>query len=180
LLIAFLFSLVTLRSEIAFFGTLAVLFAWLGDLSLGNPAEIGFLIGLGFFGLAHVSYLLLFIRRLRLRRLPLFALVYVLWWIGLVVILAPHLGSLLIPVAVYGLLLGSVAAFGLTCNRWVAIGAAVFLVSDTLLGLHKFLPGFTFPGVDFAIMLPYCLGQGLIIWGAVVASRTRVTKTKAL
>jgi uncharacterized membrane protein YhhN len=167
LLVGLVISLPTLRSGIALFASLGILFSWAGDVFLQTPGDAGFLVGLGCFALAHVAYLILFIRELRMRRLPWLALVYVPWWVALVVTLAPHLGALLVPVAVYGLLLGSVAAFGLACNRWIAVGTAVFLVSDTLLGLHMFLPGFDFPGVDFAIMLPYVVGQGFIAWGAI-------------
>lgn len=167
LLAAFLFSLPRIRSEIALLGSLGILFSWAGDVSLASPGELGFLVGLGFFLLAHVAYIVLFLRKLRMRRLRPAALVYLAWWVALVVVLAPHLGSLLVPVAVYGLVLGAMGAIGLSCNRWIAIGGALFVVSDTLLGLHKFLPGFDFWQIDFLIMLSYIGAQGLIAYGAI-------------
>ncbi len=167
LLAAFLFSLPRIRSEIALLGSLGILFSWAGDVTLASPGDLGFLVGLGFFLLAHVAYIVLFLRRLRMRRPRPVALVYLAWWAGLVVVLAPHLGSLLVPVAVYGLVLGAMGAIGLSCNRWIAAGGALFVVSDTLLGLNRFLPGFELWQVDLLIMLSYLAAQGLIAFGAI-------------
>jgi uncharacterized membrane protein YhhN len=167
LLVAFLFSLPTLRSELALLGSLGILLSWAGDVTLASPGDLGFLVGLGFFLLAHVAYIVLFLRRLRVRRLRPIALVYLGWWVGLVVVLAPHLGPLLVPVAVYGLVLGTMGAVGLSCNRWIAAGGALFVVSDSLLGLNRFLPGFELWQVDLLIMLSYLAAQGLIAFGAI-------------
>lgn len=167
LIAAFLFSLPRIRSELALLGTLALLFSWTGDITLSSPGDLGFLIGLAFFLLAHIAYIILFLRRLRTRRARPAALVYLVWWVALVVVLAPHLGTLLIPVAVYGLVLGTMGAIGLSCNRWIAVGGALFVASDTLLGLNRFLPGFDLWQVDTAIMLTYLAAQGLIAYGAI-------------
>lgn len=173
LLAAFLFSLPRIRSEIALLGSLGILFSWAGDVALAAPGDLGFLVGLGLFLLAHVAYIVLFLRKLRMRRLRPVALVYLAWWVALVLVLAPHLGSLLVPVAVYGLVLGAMGAIGLSCNRWIALGGALFVVSDTLLGLNRFLPGFELGQVDTAIMLTYVAAQGLIAFGAIRTSWTR-------
>ena len=171
LLLGFLSSLPTLRSRIALFGSLAIVFSWLGDVSLASPGDLGFLIGLGCFLCAHVFYLWLLSRVIPLRRPSKWAWLFVAWWIAFVLILAAHAGALLAPIAVYGAVLGAVAAAALGCNRWVAVGALVFLASDSLLGLHMFLPAFDFWQVDFTIMFFYLAGQGLIAWGAVVEAR---------
>ena len=167
LLAGLLFALPRWRSEVALLGSLAILFSWAGDVGIASPGDLSFLVALGFFLLAHVVYIVLFLRRLRKRRVPLWSLVYVLWWIALVVILAPHTGPLLIPVAVYGLVLGGMGAIALSCNRLIAVGGVLFVVSDTLLGLNKFLPGFSFSQVDSLIMLSYILAQGFIVLGLV-------------
>ena len=167
LLAGLLFALPRWRSEVALLGSLAILFSWAGDIGIASPGDLSFLVALGFFLLAHVAYIVLFLRKIRKRRVPLWSLVYVLWWVALVVILAPHTGPLLIPVAVYGLVLGGMGAIALSCNRLIAIGGALFVVSDTLLGLNKFLPGFNFSQVDSLIMLSYILAQGLIVLGLV-------------
>jgi len=180
LLLGFLLCVPQLRSalrrRIAILGSIAIVFSWLGDVSLGMPGGFGFLIGLGFFFLAHVAYLALFINAIAARRLPprhwvVVAAVAILWWAGFVALLAPHAGTLLVPIALYGAVLGGVAVTAVACNRRVMVGALLFLVSDSLLGLHLFLPGFDFWQVDFTIMVFYVSGQGLIVWGAALYER---------
>ncbi|MEN9619962.1 MAG: hypothetical protein RL499_155 [Actinomycetota bacterium] len=174
LLIGLVLGLPVRRSVLLLWGGLALLFSWLGDVLLQSPGDIGFLIGMGVFGLAHLAYIALYLGPLRTRRAPWWGIAAAaVWWIALVALLAPNLGGLLVPVAVYGLVLGTAAAAALGTTRLIAIGAGVFLVSDTLLGLDRFLPGFSFDGVDLLIMLTYCLGQGLIIAGVVTVARRR-------
>lgn len=174
LLIALVLGLPVRRSILLVWGGLALVFSWLGDVLLQSPGDIGFLIGMGAFGLAHLAYIALYLGPLRTRRAPWWGIaVAALWWISLVTLLAPNLGGLLVPVAVYGLVLGTAAAAALGTSRLIATGAGVFLVSDTLLGLDRFLPGFSFGAVDLLIMLTYCLGQGLIIAGVVTVARRR-------
>lgn len=174
LIIGLALGLPVRRSLVLLWGGLALVFSWLGDVLLQSPGDIGFLIGMGAFGLAHLAYIALYLGPLRTRRAPWWGLASaVVWWIALVALLAPTLGALLIPVAIYGLVLGTAAATALGTTRLIAIGAGVFLVSDTLLGLDRFLPGFSFGAVDLLIMLTYCLGQGLIIAGVVTVARRR-------
>lgn len=173
LLVGLVLALPHRRSAILVWGGLALALSWLGDVSLSSPAEAGFLVGVGFFALAHLAYIGLYVRSLRMRRPPWATLALVAWWVALVTLLAPHMGPLLVPVAVYGLILGTAAALSFGTTRLIAMGALVFLVSDTLLGLDRFLPGFSFAGVDLLIMLTYCAGQGLIIAGAVAVARRR-------
>ncbi|MET4781961.1 lysoplasmalogenase [Glaciihabitans sp. UYNi722] len=171
LLLGFLWALRRARSELALIVSLAILFSWLGDILLGTPGDVGFLLGLGSFFLAHVAYLVVFLRPLRRRRVTRLAALLTLWWAALIAVLAPHLGTLLVPVALYGLVLGAMASAALACNGWIAGGALLFLVSDTLLALKLFLPGFVFWQIDFVIMLLYVAAQGLIAFGAVQSMR---------
>jgi uncharacterized membrane protein YhhN len=158
-------------SPLVLLASVGIAFSWLGDVLLGNPGDSAFLTGLGLFFLAHVVYVILFLGPMREKRLPLVALVYVAWWVALVVLLAPHVGSLLIPVAAYGLILAASAATALGTNRITAIGGAVFIASDTVLAFDRFYPGFALWQVDFVIMLLYITGQGLIIYGAIDRAR---------
>jgi uncharacterized membrane protein YhhN len=112
-----------------------------------------------------VAYVTLFLRGLRTRSIRPLAVIYAAWLVALIVVLAPHLGSLLIPVSVYGLVLCAMGALALHCNRWIAVGGAFFVISDSLLGLHNFLPGFELWPTDFLIMLSYLAAQGLIAFG---------------
>ncbi|MCU1439821.1 MAG: hypothetical protein JWP85_818 [Rhodoglobus sp.] len=171
LLLALLVSIPARRGEVALWGGAGMLFSWAGDLLLSAPGEAGFIAGLGSFMLAHVAYLVLFLRPLRTKRMPALALAFGVWWAALVIVLAPHLGAPLIPVAVYGLVLGASSAAALGTTRVVAIGALLFLLSDTMLAFKLFWPGFAVWQQDLVIMLAYIVGQGLIAVGAVRHAR---------
>jgi alkenylglycerophosphocholine/alkenylglycerophosphoethanolamine hydrolase len=167
LLFALLWSLRLRLSPLLVFAALGIVFSFLGDVLLQSPGDIGFLLGLGGFLLAHLAYLLLFTRPMRERRIPWYAAGYALWWIVLVIYVAPFVGTLLVPVAAYGLVLGASSAFALGAGRLAALGALAFLVSDTLLALKLFVPGYTFYPIDFIIMSLYVVAQGLIAYAVV-------------
>jgi hypothetical protein len=154
----------------------ALLFSWLGD-GAGTffPAAPELPLMLLFFGIAHVAYVLLFARRLAVRRMPWWALVYALWWGAMMAVLGPHTGGLLIAVAVCGLVLGGTAAFSARCHPLIATGGAFFLTSDTLLAFRLFLPDGLPEWSSPAVMLTYTLGQGLIVAGALLTLRKRAS-----
>lgn len=162
LLFAVLWSLRLRPTSLLVFAALGVTFSFLGDVLLQSPGDIGFLLGLGGFLLAHLAYLILFTRSMKQRRIPWLAAGYAVWWVVLVVFLVPFVGALLVPVALYGLVLGASSTAALGAGRLAAVGALVFLVSDTLLALKLFVPGYTFYPIDFIIMSLYIVGQGLI------------------
>ncbi|TDN93254.1 lysoplasmalogenase [Microbacterium sp. BK668] len=153
---------------------LALAFSWLGDgAATFFPTAPELPVMLLCFGLAHVCYIWLFWRVLAVRPLPLWSALYGCWWIGLLLVLWPTLEALLIPVALYGLVLAGTAAAASRCHPLIAWGGALFLASDTLLAFRLFtpeaMPGWTSP----LVMLTYCLGQGLLAAGVVVADRLR-------
>lgn len=152
----------------------ALLCSWLGD-SVGAlfPTAPELPLMLGFFGIAHLAYIALFASHLAQRPFPWWALVYAAWWIGMLVVLGPHTGGLLIAVAVYGLVLAGTAAFSARCHPLIAAGGAFFLTSDTILALRLFLPDSLPAWSNPAIMFTYTLGQGLIVAGALIALRKR-------
>jgi hypothetical protein len=150
----------------------ALLFSWLGDgAGAFFPAGPELPLMLLFFGIAHVAYILLFARHLSTRRIPWWALVYAAWWVAMIAVLGPHTGGLLVAVALYGLVLGSTAAFSASCHPLVAVGGAFFLASDTILAFRLFLPDSLPSWSSPAVMLTYVIGQGLIIAGALVSLR---------
>lgn len=167
LLLAILWSLRARPTWLLACSAVALAFSFLGDVLLQAPGDIGFLLGLGAFMLAHLAYLLLFLKPLRERRIPWYALVYAVWWIALVVLLAPHIGPLLIAVAAYGFVLAASSAAALGAGRVAAVGALIFLLSDTILAFKMFVPGWAFYPVDFIIMTLYLVGQGLIAYAVV-------------
>ncbi|MFH8252935.1 lysoplasmalogenase [Microbacterium sp. B2969] len=155
---------------------LALALSWLGD-GAGTffPFAPEVPMMLLWFGLAHLCYIWLFWRVLSVRRPPAWAAVYALWWIVLLAVLWPSLGALLIPVAVYGLVLGGTAAAASRCHPLIAWGGAFFLASDSVLAFQLFMPDVVPAFTDPVVMTTYCLGQGLIAAGVVVAARLRTT-----
>lgn len=150
----------------------ALLFSWLGDgAGAFFPALPELPLMLGFFGVAHMAYIVLFARHLSQRRMPWWALIYVLWWIAMVIVIGPHSGDLLVAVAVYGLVLAGTAAFSTRCHPLVAVGGAFFLTSDSILAFRLFLPDALPEWSSPAVMLTYTVGQGLIVAGALASAR---------
>jgi uncharacterized membrane protein YhhN len=161
------------RSEVALWAGLGILFGWLGDVSLMDAGP-GFVIGLGFFLLGHLAYIVLFVRRVRGTRPARprwWSAVYGVWFVALLTALAPHAGPMLVPLALYGLTLAALGIIASACSPWIAAGSACFVASDSLLGLDRFLPGFALPQADLAIMVTYIAAQGLICWGVVRSVR---------
>jgi len=154
----------------------AIGLSWLGD-GAGTffPFAPELPMMLLFFGLAHLVYIWLFWRRLAVRRVPPWAAVYAVWWVVLLAVLWPHLGSLSIAVAVYGLVLGGTAFAASRCHPLVAWGGVFFLTSDSVLAFRLFLPDAMPAWTSPLVMLTYCLGQGLIAAGVLVAIRARRT-----
>jgi hypothetical protein len=152
----------------------AVFFSWLGDgAGAFFPTGPELPLMLSFFGLAHIAYIVLFVRILRSRRMPWWTLVYAVWWIGMIILLGPHTGGLLPAVAAYGLVLGGTAAFAARCHPMIAVGAVFFLLSDTVLAFRLFLPDAMPAWTSPLVMFTYTLGQGLIIAGALRALNGR-------
>ena len=159
----------------------AIAFSWLGD-GAGTffAAAPTVPIMLLFFGLAHLCYIWIFWRRIPVRRVPTWA-TRVRPVVGrhCSAILWPNLGALLIPVALYGLVLGGTAVAASRCHPLVATGGAFFLASDTILAFRLFTPDAMPDWTSPLVMLTYCLGQGLIAAGVMVADRLQQARAAA-
>jgi alkenylglycerophosphocholine/alkenylglycerophosphoethanolamine hydrolase len=166
------------RSRIEAWTSAGIVLSLAGDVLFAQPGDSGFILGLGGFLLAHVAYTILFLGPLKTSGMPRLAAIYGLWWFALLALLLPHLGTLAVPVVVYGGVLGLSAASALGTNRTIAIGAALFLLSDSLLACKLFLPGFHLWQQDFVIMVLYCAGQGLIAFGVVRFERRRAMQSR--
>jgi uncharacterized membrane protein YhhN len=163
----------------------ALAFSWLGDLLLMGRGEGFFLAGLGGFLLAQVTYITAFAPSVRsgpLGRRPVLALPYVLAWAGLVAVLAPSLGSLLVPVMLYGAALLTMAATATGVHAWTAVGAALFVVSDSLIALTRLSDAvpLSSSAAGALVMSTYAVGQGLIVAGVVAADHVRQTSGAAV
>nr|WP_241739971.1 MULTISPECIES: lysoplasmalogenase [Microbacterium] len=151
---------------------LAIGFSWLGDgAATFFPFVDETLIPmLACFGIAHLLYIALFVRPAARRPVARWSLVYIAWWIGMLILLWPHLGGLAVAVAVYGLVLGGTAAASTRGNLLTTVGGAFFLASDTILSIRLFWPDPTLFAGGW-VMLTYTLGQGLLAVGLVTLLR---------
>jgi uncharacterized membrane protein YhhN len=160
---------------------LALAFSWLGDVLLMFQAksELFFIGGLLAFLVAHLYYIftyrqfmledtskaLLGVQRFR------YSFPIILAGTGLITVLYSHLGGLKIPVIIYALVLvlmviNALFRFGrtsLASFTMVFFGATLFMMSDSMIAINKFLMPIAYSG--FWIMLTYLTAQYLIIEG---------------
>jgi uncharacterized membrane protein YhhN len=154
-----------------------LLFSLAGDVLLMNDSVSNyFIFGLACFLLAHICYIWLFLSIApqafsSLLKRPSYFIIVLVYALTLLVVLWPRLGELRLPVAVYAgvisiMLLAAIAVAhqlkGITGN-WILSGAILFVISDSLLALNKFLQSFPYAGV--LIMLTYCVAQAFFVWG---------------
>lgn len=160
----------------------AMFFCWAGDvvLLMQNDAEIYFMLGLFAFLVGHLLYIYAYrqvqwedSQPLSLQKKVLFAFpVYLVAGI-LLLTLYPGLGSLAVPVFMYSLVLAVMVQTALYRKGrtnpdsyiLVVLGAALFMLSDSLLAINKF--NTPFRGAASVIMLTYILAQYLIVEGVV-------------
>jgi uncharacterized membrane protein YhhN len=155
---------------------LGIVFSLIGDaLMLANDF---FLLGLFSFLLAHIAYIILFIRSSKqllevvlIRKYPLIAIGLATIAGGIFYALAPHLKDLALPVFLYvlailGMAIFAVNRYGRTSPksfRWVMAGALFFMFSDSIIAFDRFQS--PIPFAPFLIMSTYATAQGLIVFG---------------
>ncbi len=169
----------------SFMVILALIFSWGGDVLLMKQGELFFMLGLISFLIAHVFYIFVF-RQFRnddetsslqgLQRIR-FAFPIILYGSGLVVVLYSTLGDMTVPVLIYAavltlMVLNALFRFGRTSSASFAYafgGAILFMISDSLLAVNKFLDPITLSG--FWIMLTYIAAQFFIVTGLLKDSK---------
>lgn len=144
--------------------------SWAGDVLLQSPGSMGFLLGLAAFLVAHLFYIGAFLM-LGTGRVKIWVWAYLMWYGALLALLSPGLGALVVPVIAYGAVLGTMAILSTRVNAVVGWGGLLFLLSDSILAMDRFMPGFALPASDFVIMTTYLVGEGLIAYGVVRALR---------
>ncbi|WP_294964055.1 lysoplasmalogenase [uncultured Flavobacterium sp.] len=169
----------------------ALALSWLGDVVLlfTELGEIYFILGLVFFLTAHIVYCILFNKQKRIRKKqnkPLFifgSILIAFYLIGMVYVLMPYLGNLEIPVAVYASVISIMLLFAFNGflvwekpgNLLVFLGAAFFIISDSILAVNKFYA--PIPKSSFFIMLTYLLAQYLIVVGILKLNPKKAEQT---
>ncbi|WP_264537143.1 lysoplasmalogenase [Flavobacterium sp. N1736] len=156
----------------------ALAFSWIGDVILlfADIAEIYFILGLVSFLISHIIYCTLFNKQdhTQIRNNIVFrvgCIVIVVYLIGMLWVLLPTLGDLKIPVIVYAFVISTMLLFALNGfltwskpgNKYVFTGAAVFVISDSILAIDKFHA--PIERSAFIIMFTYLLAQYLIVAG---------------
>ncbi|MFI5176651.1 MAG: lysoplasmalogenase [Terriglobia bacterium] len=160
-----------LHSREGFVLGFSLLFSSLGDVFLAiDPVRL-FVFGLASFLIAHLMYIALFAQswarplRINSTRLVMIVLV-VLYGVLMAHWFLPFLGNLTGPVLAYlgVIILMVVAALGADFSRsWVAIGAVLFLLSDSLIAVSKFKQPVLFR--DYLVWISYYLAQYFISVG---------------
>jgi uncharacterized membrane protein YhhN len=160
-----------------------LLFSLVGDIALLWPVQ-GFLVGLVAFLLGHLSYLVALTRRTKFLASP---VAFGVWAIVAASVLARLWAGvpteLHAPVLVYVCALGAMAAQATSAwlarrgspeaARWrtVAIGGALFVLSDAILATDKFVGGIPMPTL-FNLSI-YWLAQWFIACAAVGARESK-------
>lgn len=164
LLFGLLIAAPSLKSGLVWITATAVAFSWLGDVLLQTPSDMGFVLGLAAFLVAQLLYITAYVRVGRGRLSP-WLLVYLVWYVGFLVLILPSLGSLTVPVIIYGAVLGSAGILATRVNWFTGLGSALFVASDSILASDRFLAGLEIPFVDFLIMATYLAAEALIVFG---------------
>ncbi len=159
----------------------AFVFSWFGDILLmfSDIDFIYFLLGLVSFLIAQIFYIFLFLRTINisgkmpfLKKKPFWLIAYIAFGLIVYTILYSNLDAVLrIAVFVYMVALLSMSAMAL--NRFgnghpisfslVFIGSLLFVLSDTMIALNKFLAPIPYEGIF--IMTTYIGAQYLIMRG---------------
>ena len=170
----------------------ALVFSFFGDVFLMflmsfPDKEYFFLAGLASFLVAHVLYIVLFVKYINkakksiLTRKPYLVFPFVLYGISLLMYLYSAANSkfieMQIPVIVYAavimfMVIAAIARYERVLQKsfaWVLVGALLFMFSDTLIALNNFSEIFTNKKyiAKFFIMSLYVIGQYLITAGIV-------------
>ncbi len=154
-----------------FFG---LVFSLAGDIILEfaeGSTEFLFTYGLAAFLIAHLFFIAVsskYLNKVSAPKILTHSLPFLVIYGTLLYVIYPNLGSLLIPVIVYGIIISTFGVITLlvyTQNRskenlWLFLGAFIFIVSDSILALNKFHESTEF--LSLAIMITYISAQYLI------------------
>lgn len=157
----------------------ALIFSWIGDVILifADKGEIYFIIGLLFFLISHILYIILFSKQIAQNNCiknPIFifsCIVVLVYLISMLTLLFPKLGSLKIPVSVYAITISVMLISVLKgffswrnpAKTIILLGAICFVKSDSLLAINKFHNPLT--NASFWIMITYLIAQFCIAIG---------------
>ena len=149
-------------------------FSLLGDILLMfvNQSANFFIGGLIAFLIAHIFYVLVFLKQRNSSKNPFLFIGFVLLYgMLLFYFLKDGLGEMLLPVILYMTIILSMATTAFLRQGYVLkssfilvfIGAVLFMISDSILALNKFYQPLAF--TNFSIMFTYAFAQLFIVFG---------------
>ncbi|WP_063703591.1 lysoplasmalogenase [Pseudoalteromonas gelatinilytica] len=147
----------------------ALSFSSLGDVLLALDTGQLFIGGLAAFFISHTFYIItmLPIKNWRLD----VVLLYLFLAIIIFCLFYPNLNDMLIPVIVYMLVLSIMASLTWMTdkfNGFLVLGGAVFVISDSILGLNRFY--LEIVHADIVIMITYYIAQFCLVTGFLQAT----------
>lgn len=151
-------------------------FAWLGDLALMAEGDTAFALGLGAFLVMQACYIAAFTRVPGpglVRAWPVAIVPFAGYWLVMNLVLFRSAGAMAVPVLVYSAVLLAMAAAALDLVLrvprplgWrVFWGAALFVVSDSLIALTAFGPLESGRVLSAVVMATYIAAQAMIVTG---------------
>ncbi len=164
----------TLQKSLRNFTILALMCSLAGDVLLmfTEQSPRFFILGLIAFLLAHVLYILVFLKHRKTpQKVLLFIAILLIYACGLFYLLKDGLGDMLIPVIAYMFVILTMATTAFLRKdkvsnqsyKFVLWGAILFMVSDSLLSLNMFYKPFLLANIG--IMVTYALAQFFIVLG---------------
>lgn len=140
----------------------ALFFSGCGDLLLAFDV---FIFGVAAFLIAQLSYAVLFRQYWKglYQRWPL-SFVLLICIIAMLWLLLPNLGNLQLPVLAYLVAISTMGLLAVQSSlsmHWAVLGALIFIISDSLIAINKFVYPLPFEG--FLIMSTYYAAQFMLI-----------------
>lgn len=174
------------KNKVLSFLLIGIFFSWWGDIFLLGSESSHFLLGLSSFLIAQLIYAFMFNKAKwdqsvlkKGKWFPQFRMVLV----GLLLVMMyfqwPQLGDMKVPVLLYslaitGMAISAASREGFASNKsfwYCAIGAFVFVISDSLIAVQQF--GSPFKGGSFLVMLTYIVAQYLIVEGVLMWAKEK-------
>ncbi|MCB0914784.1 MAG: lysoplasmalogenase [Actinobacteria bacterium] len=158
----------------------AQVFSWFGDIALASEGDY-FVLGVGMFLLAQVSYIATFLGipgNHLLRQRPVVIVPYAVYLAVMLTLVVPKAGDLALPLVVYGTTLTAMAVFA--ADTWARVpkpagllllfGSILFVTSDSLIALTKFEVVPDNNPVAAVLIGTYCAAQIMLALGVLRGS----------
>jgi|GWRWMinimDraft_6_1066014.scaffolds.fasta_scaffold12936_2 uncharacterized membrane protein YhhN len=147
---------------------IALIFSLFGDVFLMFKSKDLFIPGLASFLIAHIFYIVLFIKESKILRWP--TLIILIITISYLFFLKPNIeNELILPVSIYCIVISFMGIVAINRKKssfgysLISFGALLFIISDSLIAFNKFVENL--PQSSFLIMITYGLAQLFILFG---------------